>query len=201
MTHSLLACGPYFDAAGMVSSLVIFLLLKPLAYFAFVRAFRYRVSRDIPMTGRQAAKLAALRALVGIVLIGGGAWVLSEARILPSGLIGWLYLYVARVVAWLWIGRSGASLRGRRLIAWTCFGTLVNAAFDVAVVVGLMTGWAYPALIVIVIGLFLYVLEVRGRRVSLRNRFSDAPFCGVCEYNLTGNLSGVCPECGTVVPT
>ena len=26
------------------------------------------------------------------------------------------------------------------------------------------------------------------------------PLCPTCEYNLTGNVSGVCPECGTPVP-
>jgi uncharacterized RDD family membrane protein YckC len=26
--------------------------------------------------------------------------------------------------------------------------------------------------------------------------FSDKPFCGQCRYDLTGNTSGVCPECG-----
>jgi hypothetical protein len=26
------------------------------------------------------------------------------------------------------------------------------------------------------------------------------PLCDVCDYNLTGSVSGVCPECGTPVP-
>ena len=26
---------------------------------------------------------------------------------------------------------------------------------------------------------------------------SDAPTCGECGYNLTGNITGRCPECGT----
>lgn len=24
--------------------------------------------------------------------------------------------------------------------------------------------------------------------------------CGICEYNLTGNVSGICPECGWKIP-
>ncbi|MHC4445919.1 MAG: hypothetical protein ACYTA5_25265 [Planctomycetota bacterium] len=28
----------------------------------------------------------------------------------------------------------------------------------------------------------------------------QAGFCLVCKYNLTGNISGVCPECGTTIP-
>jgi hypothetical protein len=30
---------------------------------------------------------------------------------------------------------------------------------------------------------------------------SEAPICACCGYNLTGNVSGVCPECGTTIDT
>ncbi len=35
----------------------------------------------------------------------------------------------------------------------------------------------------------------------LRGRIAvlDSPFCPQCDYNLTGNVSSVCPECGTAV--
>jgi predicted amidophosphoribosyltransferase len=29
---------------------------------------------------------------------------------------------------------------------------------------------------------------------------TDVPECASCGYNLTGNQSGICPECGTRVP-
>ena len=33
-----------------------------------------------------------------------------------------------------------------------------------------------------------------------RRRLSDGmPHCAKCDYNLTGNVSGICPECGTAV--
>lgn len=35
---------------------------------------------------------------------------------------------------------------------------------------------------------------IRTRRRRLR-----LPICHRCSYNLTGNVSGVCPECGTAV--
>jgi hypothetical protein len=35
---------------------------------------------------------------------------------------------------------------------------------------------------------------IRWKRVD-----DDGRFCATCGYNLTGNLSGVCPECGTPV--
>lgn len=34
----------------------------------------------------------------------------------------------------------------------------------------------------------------------LRLRYYRPGHCPRCKYNLTGNLSGVCPECGTEVP-
>lgn len=36
------------------------------------------------------------------------------------------------------------------------------------------------------------------RRISTRSRSSEG-LCDTCGYNLTGNISGVCPECGTPV--
>ena len=38
-----------------------------------------------------------------------------------------------------------------------------------------------------------WLLRVRGRK-AIRG------VCSICSYNLTGNTSGVCPECGTPVP-
>lgn len=37
--------------------------------------------------------------------------------------------------------------------------------------------------------------------VTLRTKRSDALHCAHCGYNLTGNKSGTCPECGQAVPT
>ena len=34
---------------------------------------------------------------------------------------------------------------------------------------------------------------------KLRRRYSRTDCCQHCNYNLTGNLSGVCPECGALL--
>jgi hypothetical protein len=36
--------------------------------------------------------------------------------------------------------------------------------------------------------------------LAYRKPKADHPVCTRCGYNLTGNTSGVCPECGAPVP-
>ena len=198
-----LACGPYIplDTVGAWVSIAVFLLFKPAAYYGFIQAFRYRVSRPIPMTFGLAAKLTLARTALGVLLFALGTavvWAIGSG----SGSVlawSWLYLYTARAVAWYLVGARGAALRGRRLLGWVISGTLLNGAIDAAVVFGLFTEWLIPAAILLGIGLFIAALHIIGRRPTLRSRFSDDPACRRCDYNLTGNLSGRCPECGTVV--
>ena len=49
-----------------------------------------------------------------------------------------------------------------------------------------------------VASLHLAVLSAPLLLVAARRRPSaKSPICRVCRYNLTGNISGICPECGT----
>lgn len=196
----MLACGPYFAEDGFVGSIILFLLVKPLAYFAFIQAFRYRVSPSIPMRFSQAAQWAVLRAMLGLMFITAGAFVLFEFnhdRTLWQW--SWVYLYGERVFSWWVVGRYGAVIRGRRLVGWVISGVLINTAFDAAMVLGLIEGAAPQIGIVTGIAVFIAILHVVGRRESLKKRFSGLPICASCGYNLTGNLSGRCPDCGTAV--
>lgn len=194
-----LACGPYFSEEGLYGGLVLFLLVKPLAYFAFVNAFRYRVSRPIPMRTGQAIGLAAARAGLGIGLIGLGAAALFALKSEQLWMWSWAYLFAERIFAWWLIGSRGAGLRGRRLVGWIISGTLLNAAFDVAAVWGLIEGIGPQVGIVAAIGIFIAALHVVGRRDSLKARFASVRNCAACNYDLTGNLSGTCPECGRAI--
>ncbi len=195
-----LACGPHFAEGAELTSLALFLLVKPLAYFGFVQAFRYWVSRAIPMSMAQAAGLAGVRAILGVVLVGGGALLLvAVGKRDEFLLISWVYMYLSRIAAWWWVGRRLARLTGRRLTGWVIAGTLLNAAFDVAVVLGLTAGWQYVLGMVTIIAIFIAVLHYFGSRERVKMRFYDHPVCRVCTYNLTGNLSGICPECGTPI--
>jgi hypothetical protein len=87
---------------------------------------------------------------------------------------------------------------GRRLVGWVISGTALNFAFDIAAALGLFAGW--PAFLIVgVIVVFITVLERVGQRRSLKARFDSGAVCTVCDYDLTGNLSGICPECGTPI--
>lgn len=39
-----------------------------------------------------------------------------------------------------------------------------------------------------------------GEAEEKKNYAADQRHCGRCEYDLTGNVSGICPECGWVIP-
>jgi hypothetical protein len=123
----------------------------------------------------------------------------AESTIHVSDYAALAGLYVERVLAWWGVGRWGAKLRGRRLLGWTVGGTVLNAAFDVAVVAGLLGGWISAAVVLVFVGLFIWLIEDPGRRQELQDQFFAVPLCRQCEYNLTGNLSGICPECGTPI--
>ncbi len=49
------------------------------------------------------------------------------------------------------------------------------------------------------LGALLWLLLVPTLALALRARHLDPKRCKRCEYDLTGNVSGVCPECGTAV--
>jgi hypothetical protein len=212
MTTLTLACGPYFGPEVIIVSLIFFFGVKPLAYFAFIQAFRYRVCRPVPMRYSQAATLAIIRTILGVVIVVPlGLLVMNDAG--DSGWVfSWFLLYGERVFSWWLVGHRWASLRGRRLLGWVISGTVLNAAIDLAVLLPFMgpsgwltkvglpgEAWALAGIIVLAIFMFLGALHFIGRRDSLKRRYLTGRFCAGCGYDLMGNLSGRCPECGQVI--
>ena len=114
----ILACGPFFSTTGLWVSLFILLVVKPATYFAFIQAFRYRASRDVPMSFRLATGLTVVRTLVGTTLLGGVAVVASvlyrTSAVEPGyrEALLWGVLGVERLGLWLCLGIY-AGLRGR----------------------------------------------------------------------------------------
>jgi hypothetical protein len=152
------------------------------------------------MTVGQAVKIAAVRAGLGVLLVGGGAFAVVQLGRSDAALFwSWAYMFGARIAAWWLVGAALVRLRGHRLVGWIVGGTAMNAAIDLAVVAGLGKGWVYPTAAALALAAFVAILHKTGRRDALRLRFADYPTCAKCTYNLTGNLSGICPECGTPI--
>ena len=201
-----LACGPFFSTLGLGVSLFTLLVVKPATYFAFMQAFRYRVSRDLPMSTRQAVWLTVTRTLVGAALVAGAALIggvlFQSSSIDPElrAAVLWAALAAERMGLWLCLGLY-AGIRGRRLAGWTMSGVGIDLAYDVAAGVSLADQWLIHGAILAAVLLFIAALHKVGRRASLRARFATSRRCARCAYDLTGNVSGICPECGSPIRT
>ncbi len=53
------------------------------------------------------------------------------------------------------------------------------------------------AALIALYGYIMWVVVRNIRRVFVEDRRQHHGACVTCGYNLTGNVSGVCPECGT----
>jgi hypothetical protein len=89
----------------------------------------------------------------------------------------------------------------RRVVIFVALSAVAWLALSAAALNGLLpTPYMALALFGVVAALFYAFLE-RPSRLSIARR--AAGLCLKCGYDLTGNVSGVCPECGaaaTVIP-
>lgn len=198
----LLACteSAFFDS--VIASLLVFLLFKPVVYVAFVLAFRYRVSAEHPLSWARILTIAAVRAVAGLLIIGGcGLFMRFALDMDTTGSTQTIIQTIVtgeRLVLWAALGWGMARLRGRRLLGWTLSGAAIDLGYDLALDPACHTKIgpiiAMTALVMLCIGLLLAV----GRRSELRDRFTRNRWC-MCGYDPTGNISGICPECGKPV--
>ena len=93
-----------------------------------------------------------------------------------------------------------AGLRGRRLLGWIVSAVGIDLAFDLALSATYDGSWIESGCAGLFLLSFLAPLYMIGRRPSLKSRFLAAHMCPECAYDLTGNTSGICPECGTATP-
>jgi hypothetical protein len=110
-----------------------------------------------------------------------------------------LLLCVATVVLWIYLSRE-ATLRIGSLALWLYDG--IDGPTEV--IVGLPDHPSYYTLhllhiLVVSIVVFSLTAMVSVLRWFRRARLIRSGGCSACGYDLTGNTSGVCPECGTAV--
>ena len=83
-------------------------------------------------------------------------------------------------------------------VYWQRSNRARNRALDPAMPTIRMSGVRFQILVVVAVLLaYPIIAVVAGRRLSRRRRMrASRGLCETCGYDLTGNESGVCPECG-----
>lgn len=66
--------------------------------------------------------------------------------------------------------------------------------------VSILTYYIVAVVVWILLSLILQPPEQFGPAEALANYARDPAHCGQCEYDLTANTSGICPECGWEIP-
>ena len=132
-----------------------------------------------------------------------------SVRLLPIASAASLALALASIALWAasrlhpWSVYFGAALRNGAMERSSDWVWHIHSADGVLHVepLGSFYRWDTPYWKLCL--LFIVLPCWRALRRYLRRR-DDHPGdvrCSSCGYNLTGNLSGICPECGTAVPT
>jgi len=109
------------------------------------------------------------------------------------------------------LGIRSRKARGDDRRKYARWAVLLGAGYFLAMCGMQFVRWAHgsinPAGVILVLcccGAILFI--VWGLRTMRSEQYfrglyrSDPGFCGRCGYDLTGNISGVCPECGWKLP-
>ena len=62
-----------------------------------------------------------------------------------------------------------------------------------------LAGYTLLAFVPLILLSAYMAFRPRTAREDLQNWVCDTRHCGRCGYDLTGNVSGICPECGKVI--
>ena len=77
---------------------------------------------------------------------------------------------------------------------WAAFAVVVYYAFHYVHDVLVPPAWRLTVSTLACVGVLALYLWLHRRRIRLEQRASHG-LCVHCGYNLTGNVSGICPEC------
>lgn len=123
--------------------------------------------------------------------------------------IGWgvlLFIYAQKITRWKFLWRVSSILfTGSLLELMATVPSHLIVIRRPGCLVGLMTMIGIISGIYVMLfsfGPMIVLLFLRPRHRQEQGRLAGTlpPMCHICEYNLTGNVSGVCPECGTPIP-
>jgi len=166
---------------GVLVSLACLVLLVPL--LAHERG--WVVMKYSSVRGLRRRVIMLFSVLGGVLLAGGGSCCCYNVIVPCLGgysqdpdrtIMYWFYRYVLGPLGW-YVGQAGWD-RGMEAIGYV------------------------P--IILAVAFFLvgcHLVERRLRRAYCLDPRDWLPLCPYCLYNLTGNTSGNCPECGQPVPT
>lgn len=166
-----------------------------------------------------AALISVVVLLIALDTVAGGLWV-GQVRSRTIGAwcnwagIPWFRLWAlllwGQLPTWGIISICGFLVGRKRPRSWLLDGSVLAILF----VVG---SYAWPRLVwgavmrmpilelwlldftsvPLLIAVAFFSQRLVQRRLAKRNAY---PLCDGCDYNLTGNTTGVCPECGEPIP-
>jgi len=116
-----------------------------------------------------------------------------------------LTMQVAGLIVSRRIGRSLSPRAVRKRYHWVVLNQTVLLGMLVCALLsqGLPEWQMILLLCGIMVSMVSLIWKVTRRQTeddAQRNYADDTGHCGRCEYDLTGNVSGICPECGWVIP-
>ncbi len=105
------------------------------------------------------------------------------------------------------VALAGAFIASSLLLCvqWLCAVIIAYAAISAVEAIGwrvtesVLLGYSATVAALMIVFSFIGSRAIY-RRLRWRTIESTAPLCLKCDYNLTGNVSGICPECGEPVP-
>lgn len=200
-----LAHGVFFVDTAWQVTIALVMIAKVTLHWLLIWAYRYQVSSDRPASSRRIIAMTGVRAAMGPIVV----LVMWLGVSLKRALLFYLAPYLVRVVAWVFVGWL-MPLRGKRVGGFLLAGMWIDVVLDVAIVATGMaddyggTGLAGLAALGLLIGglplgLLLVPLCLSSKSPALLARFQSDRVCRKCGYDLTGNATGVCPECGTAI--